>query len=142
MKIMHGGFKTEEVVVNYLKILPLMSLDWLTDWLTGKQQNLCRDISVVALAPHHEGVLGEWRYSSTHSLTSALDGGELYEPRSFQIQVTASPVWKDARLFKMHSSFIALKTFVPACEVFTLAIVIQSRNHLFHKPISQTRYNI
>jgi hypothetical protein len=27
MKIMHGGFKTEEVVVNYLKILPLMSLD-------------------------------------------------------------------------------------------------------------------
>jgi hypothetical protein len=28
------------------------------------------------LAPHHEGVLGEWRYSSTHSLTLALDGGE------------------------------------------------------------------
>jgi hypothetical protein len=28
------------------------------------------------LAPFHEGVLGEWRYSSTHSLTSALDGGE------------------------------------------------------------------
>jgi hypothetical protein len=27
-------------------------------------------------APHHEGVLEEWRYSSTHSLTSALDGGE------------------------------------------------------------------
>jgi hypothetical protein len=27
-------------------------------------------------APCHEGVLGEWRYSSTHSLTSALDGGE------------------------------------------------------------------
>jgi hypothetical protein len=26
-------------------------------------------------APHHEGVL-EWRYSSTHSLTSELDGGE------------------------------------------------------------------
>jgi hypothetical protein len=25
-------------------------------------------------APHHVGVLGEWRYSSTHSLTSALDG--------------------------------------------------------------------
>jgi len=23
-------------------------------------------------APHNEGVLGEWRYSSTHSLTSAL----------------------------------------------------------------------
>jgi hypothetical protein len=27
-------------------------------------------------APRHEGVLGEWRYSSTHSLTSAIDGGE------------------------------------------------------------------
>jgi hypothetical protein len=26
-------------------------------------------------APHHEGG-GQWRYSSTHSLTSALDGGE------------------------------------------------------------------
>jgi len=25
---------------------------------------------------NHEGVLGEWRYSSTHSLTSALDGGK------------------------------------------------------------------
>jgi hypothetical protein len=23
-----------------------------------------------------KGVLGEWRYSSTHSMTSALDGGE------------------------------------------------------------------
>jgi hypothetical protein len=27
-------------------------------------------------APSHEGVLGERRYSSTHSLTSALDGDE------------------------------------------------------------------
>jgi hypothetical protein len=27
-------------------------------------------------APHYEDVLGEWMYSSTHSLTSALDGGE------------------------------------------------------------------
>jgi hypothetical protein len=27
-------------------------------------------------APRHEGVLGEWEYSSTHSLTSALDGGK------------------------------------------------------------------
>jgi hypothetical protein len=27
-------------------------------------------------APRPEGVLAEWRYSSTHSLTSALDGGE------------------------------------------------------------------
>jgi len=27
-------------------------------------------------APHHVGVLREWMYSSTHSLTLALDGGE------------------------------------------------------------------
>jgi hypothetical protein len=27
-------------------------------------------------APRQENVFGEWRYSSTHSLTSALDGGE------------------------------------------------------------------
>jgi hypothetical protein len=27
-------------------------------------------------APYHEGVLGEWRYRSTHSLTSALEWGE------------------------------------------------------------------
>jgi hypothetical protein len=33
-------------------------------------------VSVLNQAPRHEGVLGEWRYSSTHSLTSALNGGE------------------------------------------------------------------
>jgi hypothetical protein len=35
--------------------------------------------------PRHEGILGEWRYSSTHSLTSALDGGEwsASRPRCF-----------------------------------------------------------
>jgi hypothetical protein len=27
-------------------------------------------------APRHEGTLGEWRYSTMHSLTLALDGGE------------------------------------------------------------------
>jgi hypothetical protein len=29
---------------------------------------------VVPVAQHNDGVLGEWRYSSTHSLSSALDG--------------------------------------------------------------------
>jgi hypothetical protein len=33
-------------------------------------------VPVLNYAPRQEGVLGEWRYSSTHSLTSALDGGE------------------------------------------------------------------
>jgi hypothetical protein len=32
-------------------------------------------------APRHEGVLGEWRYSSTYSLISALDGGEWSDSR-------------------------------------------------------------
>jgi hypothetical protein len=38
----------------------------------GKVKSLCS----FNWAPRHEGVLGEWMYSSTHSLTSALDGGE------------------------------------------------------------------
>jgi hypothetical protein len=33
-------------------------------------------VPVLNQAPRHEGVLGEWRNSSTHSLTSALHGGE------------------------------------------------------------------
>jgi hypothetical protein len=33
-------------------------------------------------ASHHEVVLGEWRYSSTHSLTPALDGGKWSDSRS------------------------------------------------------------
>jgi hypothetical protein len=33
-------------------------------------------------ASRHEGVLGEWRYSATHSLTSEVDGGEWSASRS------------------------------------------------------------
>jgi len=34
---------------------------------------------VLNQAPHHEYVLEEWRYSSTHSLTSALEvSGQLH----------------------------------------------------------------
>jgi hypothetical protein len=29
-------------------------------------------------APCHKGILGEWSYSSTHSLTLALDGGVIF----------------------------------------------------------------
>jgi hypothetical protein len=36
-------------------------------------------------APRHEGILGEWIYSSTHSLTSALDGGECSASRPGRI---------------------------------------------------------
>jgi hypothetical protein len=41
---------------------------------TGKVKG--KVFPVLNWAPRHEGVLGEWRYSSTHSLTSALYGGE------------------------------------------------------------------
>jgi hypothetical protein len=39
-------------------------------------------VPVLNWAPRHKDVLGEWRYSSTHSLTSALDGGsgQLHAP--------------------------------------------------------------
>jgi hypothetical protein len=33
-------------------------------------------VPVLNYTPRHEGVLEEWRYSFTHSLTSAIDGGE------------------------------------------------------------------
>jgi len=31
---------------------------------------------VLNQEPRYEGVLGEWKYSSAHSLTSEIDGGE------------------------------------------------------------------
>jgi len=37
------------------------------------QDSLC----ALLTAPRYEGVLGEWKYRATHSLTSALDEGEL-----------------------------------------------------------------
>jgi hypothetical protein len=39
--------------------------------IKGKKLSLCFNWT-----PRHEGLLGEWRYSSTHSMTSALEGGE------------------------------------------------------------------
>jgi hypothetical protein len=44
----------------------------LVEFSTGKG----KVVSVLNYAPRHEDILGEWRYSSTHSLISALDGGE------------------------------------------------------------------
>jgi hypothetical protein len=41
----------------------------------------CRCAFILNWAPRHESVLGKWRYSSKHSLTSALDGGELSASR-------------------------------------------------------------
>jgi hypothetical protein len=45
-------------------------------------------------APPHEGVLGEWRYSCTHYLTSALDGGkEPPVPIGYEAGWVPKPVW-------------------------------------------------
>jgi hypothetical protein len=38
-------------------------------------------VPVLNWAPRHEDVLREWRYSSTHCVTSALDGGECLATR-------------------------------------------------------------
>jgi len=44
----------------------------------GKGKGTGKVVPVLFLnwVPRHEGVLGEWRYSSTHSLASALAVGE------------------------------------------------------------------
>jgi hypothetical protein len=55
-------------------------LSWLLDLhnIKGKVKlSLCFN-----WAPRHGGVFGEWRYSSTHYLTSALYGGEWSASRS------------------------------------------------------------
>jgi hypothetical protein len=42
-----------------------------------KMLDVCKPCSLCFnRVPRHEGVLGKWRHSFTHSLTSALDGGE------------------------------------------------------------------
>jgi hypothetical protein len=43
---------------------------------TVKGKGKGKVFSVLNQATRHEDVLGEWWYSSTHSLTSAVDGGE------------------------------------------------------------------
>jgi hypothetical protein len=44
---------------------------------TADSNSKCKVVSVLFnWAPCQEDVLGEWRYSSTHYFTSALDGGE------------------------------------------------------------------
>jgi hypothetical protein len=48
--------------------------------LLSWQQSSCTGYA-INWASRHEGVLGEWRHSSTHSLTSALDGGECSDSR-------------------------------------------------------------
>jgi hypothetical protein len=59
---------------GHILILPLICIRTYVcvyGWMVKVKLSMCFN-----WAPRHEGVLGEWRYSSTHSLTSALDGGE------------------------------------------------------------------
>jgi hypothetical protein len=56
-------------------------------------------LPVFNWAPRHEGVSGEWRYSSTHSLTSALDGGVVsFTPRPLYPQEKSPRYPLDRRL--------------------------------------------
>jgi len=48
---------------------------------------------VLNQAPRHEGVLGKWRYSSRHSLTSALDGGEWTASRTGRFTPQRKSPW-------------------------------------------------
>jgi hypothetical protein len=53
--------------------------------VTWRHTVFCKKVKLSIwfnLALRHEGVLGEWRYGATHSLTSALDGGEWSASRS------------------------------------------------------------
>jgi hypothetical protein len=65
--------KTDELQVGYMPSYKLSSYQINTHKVKVKKG---KAVPVLNLAPHHEGVLGEWRYSSTNSLTLALDGGE------------------------------------------------------------------
>jgi hypothetical protein len=81
-------WKVQHKRLVWLSIFPKLNISlkssvsfWITwrnseEWKTilkGLSEHDCCNCNWV---PRHEGVLGEWMYSSTHSLTSALDGGE------------------------------------------------------------------
>jgi hypothetical protein len=63
------------VVLSYMGTW--LEMDWYTiqGTLTSKSKKVQLSLW-FNWTPRRESVLGEWRYSSTHSLTSALDGGE------------------------------------------------------------------
>jgi hypothetical protein len=52
-----------------------LNISWRSLWDKGK------GIPGLKYAPRHEDVLAEWRYSSTHSLTSVLYGDEWSDSR-------------------------------------------------------------
>jgi hypothetical protein len=67
----------------------ILNRDWIRIWkdevvtyLNTLKQGKVKLSLCFNWAPRHGGVLVEWRYSATHSFTSALDGGEWSDLRS------------------------------------------------------------
>jgi hypothetical protein len=66
---------------SILHISEPLCLDWRSSRVSSVPPGIKVKVKVMLFlcfnwAPRHEGVFGEWKYSSTHSLTSALDGSE------------------------------------------------------------------
>jgi hypothetical protein len=70
--------------------------------------------------PRHEGVLGKWRYSSTHSLTSALDGGEW----------SASRPGRFTSRERAHGTIGKEAGWASGCE-FNMATSVQTRRKVY-----------
>jgi hypothetical protein len=78
-------FMNISVLILHITISWIIKTFWENqcNWLS-EMQDMLMYLSLVLVPPlcffnwalRHEGLLGEWMYSSTHSLTSALDGGE------------------------------------------------------------------
>jgi hypothetical protein len=70
------------VTVNIVLIHTKLKLLLQYKYLDIKGKGKIVPVLFLNRAPRHEGVLGEWRYISTLSFTSALDGGAWSAPRS------------------------------------------------------------
>jgi hypothetical protein len=68
-----------QVVLKFINKLPFFFFFPVSDdWRISEQLLIYKGkvVPVLNQTPHHGDVLGEWRYSSSYSLASALDGGE------------------------------------------------------------------
>jgi len=65
-----------KVVHLQLHLVKQNNMKYIKHMCTCKGEGKIVPVLFFSWALHHEGILDEWRYSSTHSLTLALDGGE------------------------------------------------------------------
>jgi hypothetical protein len=66
-----------EPLIEMLKESVVADIKALPQYLTGGTKVEVKVELSLCLTKHHAmKTLGEWRYSSTHTFTSALDGGE------------------------------------------------------------------